>query len=536
MLRSHSLIAKLTFATSLILIVFMALLDYINVNTFKRVMLEYSASNADQLAEIINQSAFDAMLKNDKESLYKMIGRISQNNSIAHVRLIDREGKVAYSSVTSEIGSVIDKSAEACAMCHKYDNPKISAPTMHRSRLFRDTNGKELLGLTNAIYNQPSCYTSACHFHKDSHKVLGILDIEISMENMRQVTHDYHVQFIAMTCMLLILIGIIMTYLTQRLVNQPVQRLVKHTVQVSAGNLDVSVPVKSGDELGKLSESINQMTQNLKMAHEELTEWGNSLEEKVEERTLEIKRIETQLMRSEKLASLGKLVAGIAHEINNPLTGVLLYASIISADKRLDPTLKSDLDLIITESRRCANIVSRLLEFSRESVPRKEAVSLNTLLDMVITLVHNQPTFHNITITRNYSENMPDTLVDPNQIQQVFINMLLNASHAMPSGGTLTISTFMSPTSHFACAEIRDTGHGIDEEDLKHIFDPFFTTKADGTGLGLSISYGIVENNGGKIEVKSRIDQGTSFIVMLPVYDGSLLDDLEGNSNLGFPS
>lgn len=519
--RSHSLIVKLTVVTSLILIIFMALLDYINVNSFKKVMLEYSVSNADQLAEIINQSAYDAMLKNDKESLYKMIGRISKSNSIEHIRLIDREGKVAFSSIAKEIGSVINKSAEACAMCHKYGDPKISASTMHRSRLFQDENGKETLGLTNAIYNQPSCYTAACHFHQDSHKVLGILDIEISIENMRQATHNYHIQFIALTCMLLMLMGIIMTYLTQRLVNRPVQQLLRHTAQVSAGNLDVSVPVKSGDELGALAESVNQMTHNLKKAHEDLTDWGNSLEEKVEERTREIKRIETQLMRSEKLAALGKLVAGIAHEINNPLTGVLLYASIMNADQRLDPALKPDLELIITESRRCANIVSRLLEFSRESVPRKQATSLNRVLDLVFTLLHNQPTFHNINIVKNYDENIPDVFVDPNQIQQVFINMFINAGHAMPGGGTLTISTFSSREGKLACAEIMDTGHGISEEDLNHIYDPFFTTKTEGTGLGLSISYGIVENNGGKIEVKSRIDEGTTFTVMLPIYNSS---------------
>ncbi|MBT1071401.1 sensor histidine kinase [Pelotalea chapellei] len=526
MQKRHSLIVKLTLATSLILIGFMVLLDYLNVKNFQKVMQEYSISTADQMAEIINQSAYDAMLKNDKESLYKMIDRIGKGKSVDHIRLIDREGRIAYSSNNKEIGTVIDKSAEACAMCHKGKDPKLYASTMHRSRLFTNSEGKEMLGLTNAIYNQPTCAVASCHFHQENQKVLGLLDIEVSMANMRLKTQEYHAQFFVIACVMLLITGGSLTFLTQRLVNRPVQRLVRHTTLVSAGDLNSRVPAASGDELGELAKALNRMTENLKMAHEELTRWGYNLEEKVEERTVEIKKIETQLRRSEKLASLGKLVAGIAHEINNPLTGVLLYSSILTADKRLDPELKPDLERITSESQRCADIVSRLLEFSREAVPRKEAVSLNALLDKVVTLVHKQPTFSEISIIKDYSGHMSDILVDPNQVQQVFVNLFINASHAMPSGGTLTIRTCMINDDGFACAEIKDTGHGIDAEHLNHIFDPFFTTKADGTGLGLSISYGIVENNGGKIEVKSRLGEGTTFTISLPVYDNGFLDDI----------
>jgi len=262
------------------------------------------------------------------------------------------------------------------------------------------------------------------------------------------------------------------------------------------------------------------MTVNLKTAQEELKEWGSSLEQKVEERTREIKQIEQHLRRSEKLASLGKLVAGIAHEINNPLTGVLLYSSIVNSDKRLDSDLKPDIEKVISESRRCADIVCRLLEFSRESTPHKEAISLNSLIDKVLDLIHNQPSFHDIAIEKCYADDLPNVLVDLGQMQQVFINIMLNASQAMSvAGGTLTITSYLSDDRSFVCAEFSDTGCGISEEDLAHIFDPFFTTKSEGTGLGLSISYGIVENNDGKIEVKSRLGKGTAFTVLLPVHD-----------------
>lgn len=521
-----SLITKLTLATTLILIGFMALLDYINVKNFRNAILNYAISNADQVAEVINQSAYDAMLKNDKDSMYAMIKRIGQDASFEHIRLIDREGKVVFSSTKDEIGAVLDKNAEACTMCHKSnDNPRLHVSSKQRSRFFTNREGKEVLGFTKAIYNQPACSAAACHVHPEKYSVLGMLDIIVSLEDMNNKSHEYRLEFFLFTCFLLIFIGVLINVLIQRMVNRPVKLLTKHANLVSAGILDAKVTAVSDDELGKLSESVNMMTVSLKMAHEELKEWGNNLEHKVEERTREIKLIEQHLLRSEKLASLGKLVAGIAHEINNPLTGVLLYSSIVNSDKRLDAELKPDMEKIISESRRCAAIVSRLLEFSREAMPHKEAISINSLLEKVVNLVHKQPDFQDITIIKDYADNLPDVLVDPGQIQQVFINMILNASHAMYEGGTLTLSTSVDDNHSAVRAEITDTGCGISEDDLSHIFDPFFTTKSEGTGLGLSISYGIVANNGGKIEVRSVLGKGTTFTILLPVYDRSLFDD-----------
>lgn len=521
-----SLITKLTLITSLILIGFMGVLDYINLGNFRNAMIEYAVSNADQVAEIINQSTYDAMLNNDKASLYQTISRISQSNSIERIRLIDRDGKVAFSSIKEEIGTSINKTTDANVMNHITDTPPIDAKTINRSRMYRAENGKEVLGFTKAIYNQPGCSTEACHFHRNEHTILGVMDISISLENLQKKSNEYRLQFIVMTCLLLLLIGVLITFLTRRLVNRPVQRLMKHISQVASGNLDARVAATSNDELGELSVALNRMTDNLAKASAELNVWASSLEHKVEERSQEIKRMETQLHHSEKLASLGNLVAGIAHEINNPLTGVLLYASIISEDSRLNPMLKADLERIIAETRRCAEIVKQLLEFSREAVAHKEAISITTLLDKVVGLLYRQPSFHNITITCNYAPNLPDVFVDPSQIQQVFVNLFINASHAMPDGGELTITTTLFNGGSYVRIEIRDTGCGIGQENLNLIFDPFFTTKAEGTGLGLSISYGIVKNNGGKIEVSSTVGVGSTFMIQLPVCDeGETVND-----------
>jgi two-component system NtrC family sensor kinase len=511
-----SLIAKLTFATLLILLVFMGVLDNINLKNFRRVMIDYAASNAEEVANIINQSAYDSMLKNDKDSLYHMIERIAESSNIEHILLIDKKGTVVFSNIKEEIGSVIGKHADKCVVCHNSSSPGVSTSSMNRSRIMTTRSGKEAINFTKAIYNQPACFTAPCHFHSADDTVLGLLDISVSLEMLRQKSHGYRLQFIMLTCLLLLMIGMLITILTHYLVDIPVQRLVRHSAQVASGNLESRVPVTSRDELGELSESVNRMTESLGRADRELKGWADSLEHKVAERSQEIMRMEEQLRRSEKLASLGTLAAGVAHEINNPLTGILLYASILDSDKRLDPALLPDVEKVITETQRCAGIVKDLLEFSRESLPEKETIALDAVLDEVATFFHQQPDFKNIAITNNYDSNLPLVSVDPSQIRQVFMNLVINAGHAMPHGGNLEISTYRSVDGKNAFVEIKDNGIGISDENLARIFDPFFTTKADGTGLGLSISYGIIENNGGKIQVKSRVGEGSSFTVMLP--------------------
>jgi two-component system NtrC family sensor kinase len=346
--------------------------------------------------------------------------------------------------------------------------------------------------------------------------VLGYLDISISLETLRQKSHEYRLEFILLACLLLLMIGVLVTVLTHYFVDIPVQRLVRQSSLVAQGDLEARVPVTSRDELGELSEAVNSMTESLGKAEKELKGWADSLEHKVEERSREIMQMEEQLRRSEKLAALGTLAAGVAHEINNPLTGILLYSSIINSDKRLDPALLPDVQKVISETQRCAGIVKNLLEFSRESLPKKEGIVLDSILDEVAMFFHKQPDFRDIVIRKIYGKGLPQVSVDPNQIRQVFMNLVINAGHAMPNGGDLEICTYLSADGEYVCAAIKDNGVGISEDNLTRIFDPFFTTKSIGTGLGLSISYGIVENNGGSIEVKSRVGEGTTFTVMLP--------------------
>jgi two-component system NtrC family sensor kinase len=512
-----SLIAKLTIGTSIILLVFMVFFAYINIATLKTMLLEAAISDADKLSETIIKTTHYEMLEDNRPRAYEMIQEVGTLQGVEHIRMINKSGTITFSTEKEEIGRYLDKTEAGCNMCHTSGEPKVQASTMNRSRVFFNRDGKQVVGMAKAIYNEKSCYLSSCHFHPPKQRILGVLDIIVSLENMHTLIGYYRNKIILMTILMLLSISLAITFFTHRLVNRPIKNLLTQTQRVAKRDLDARVENASRDEMGELAEAFNQMTASLKSARMEREEWGKNLEAKVAARTREIKQIQIQLIRSEKLVSLGRLVAGITHEINNPLTGILMFANLTCQSPHLDPALKSDIEVIINEAQRCAKIVRGLLDFSRESIPQKKPTSLNKVMDVTIALIGHQSSFHNIDILRDYQPDLPLIPVDENQMEQVFINILLNASQSMPNGGRIHIKTY-TEDAEYACLQVADTGAGIREEDMGKIFDPFFTTKSDkGTGLGLSVSFGIIERHGGKIEVQSKVNEGTTFTIKLPL-------------------
>jgi two-component system, NtrC family, sensor kinase len=300
---------------------------------------------------------------------------------------------------------------------------------------------------------------------------------------------------------------------------RPLREMVGATRKIAEGDLCLELPITSKDEIGQLAESFNHMLVRLKQARQELEDYGRVLEEKVEERSQQLRKIQASLMQSEKLASLGRLASGVAHEINSPLTGILTFSHLLMRKLKDNPELQKELELIVRETTRVSTIVRGLLDFARESKPQKRPCNINELILHTLSLVERQSVFQNIRIVKNLDPQVPIILLDANQIQQVFMNILLNAADAMATGGSLTISSSPVPGDSFVRVNFSDTGCGIPEENLNRIFDPFFTTKADkkGTGLGLAVSYGIIDRHRGRIEVQSEIDRGTTFTIQLPV-------------------
>jgi signal transduction histidine kinase len=233
----------------------------------------------------------------------------------------------------------------------------------------------------------------------------------------------------------------------------------------------------------------------------------------------EHRKLEKQLLRSEKLSSLGKLSAGIAHEINQPLTGVLTFAHLLLRKFKDDEKTRKDLETIVRETTRIRGIVQGILDFARETPMQKKPRKIEEVLDQTLEIVVHQQRFFGITLEKKYDPSLPEVVVDSNLMEQVFMNIILNALDAMHGSGTLTVKTRLN--DGWAEVEFSDSGTGMPEEILDKIFDPFFTTKDStegmGMGLGLAVSYGIVKNHNGDISVSSKAGQGTTFSIRLPL-------------------
>ncbi len=514
----QSLIFKLTVITSLVLAVFMSIFAYMHIDTLNKHVVEEAASHADRIMETVIKTTHYEMLKAEKDQVYLMMDEVGKQDNIEKIRMINKDGVITHSTKREELGVVLHKQDAACSICHAGDTPLLQASTLDRGRIIRNEKGRKALGMTKAIYNQPSCYTASCHAHPRETRVLGMLDAIFSLEKETAEIATLRNKTILLTIIMLLLTATLITAFTQRIINWPIQVLLNHSRRVAAGDLDAKIDSGSKDELGKLADTFDAMTDSLKKARRELEEWGQNLETKVAERTQEIRNMQDQLIRNEKMASVGQLAAGVAHEINNPLTSILMYSTLLRDSERLDPELKEDVSVIASEVQRCARIVKGLLEFSREHVPQMSACSLNQVLADTLALIENQFSSANMEIHTYFQEDLPPIFADANQLEQVFINIMINSLHAMEEGGDLTITTGLISDEAFAYVDVADRGCGIPEADLCRIFNPFFSTKEHrGTGLGLAISYGIIENHRGTIAVTSQVGSGTTVRVSLPL-------------------
>lgn len=278
-------------------------------------------------------------------------------------------------------------------------------------------------------------------------------------------------------------------------------KLVSASREVALGNLDAKVEISSSDELGEMADSFNVMASSLKQRDEQLKEFARN-----------------KIMESERLALIGQLAANVAHELNNPLQGIVTYSHLLLERVSSENSATSSAQKIVTQANRCRDIIRGLLDFSRQRKPDTTVCDINSVLDECVSLLENQASFHNIQTVKELEDGLPMILVDPSQMQQVFINIIINAAEAMEEGGQLTLKTRFDPNDEFVEIDISDTGHGIPEENMEKLFDPFFTTKdvGHGTGLGLAISYGIIKEHQGTISVESEVDKGTTFQIRLP--------------------
>ncbi len=321
---------------------------------------------------------------------------------------------------------------------------------------------------------------------------------------------------IALLCFVLIML---VTYFLTRSLMRPLEEMVSASRNIAAGDLSRRVHISDQSEFGLLATSFNDMLDRISEMKSQLEQWAKTLEQKVEERTQQLVTMQTQAARQQRLASVGQLAAGVAHEINNPLGGILTFASLVQEELPAESPLRGDLDEIVQQAVRCRKIVAELLEFSREREAQMTLANINDVVARTLALLERQALFHDINVDRRFDPQMPMTVMDESQMQQVFMNIILNAVHAMSERGDLSIETGCDQLRQQVFVRISDTGCGIPPEHREAIFDPFFTTKdpGKGTGLGLAVAARIIQAHGGRTDVESEVGKGTTFTIFLPL-------------------
>ena len=525
----NSLKFKVASYVIFVLIIAALVFAMILVRNNREELMQQVTNNSGQLSRVVISSTRFAMLQNQPSHVDRIIQDVGDQDDIEKVRILSKEGVIIHSSEESEIGTKVDLEAEACLACHLDEQSRLESPMFGRSRFFNSQNGKRMLGSTAVIHNEPTCEGAGCHEDTQTQPVLGVLDIVYPLDRIESTLRSNTYTVFGLSFGFIIFAGFLVSYLVHRLVYVPLSDLDEGAERLAKGDLENSIPVRSKDEFGQLAKSFNSMTHALRKSRVDLENWGRTLEQKVEEATLELKKAQAESARSEKLASVGLLAAGIAHELNNPLTGVLTFAHLVRKNLPDGSPDAEDLDLVIRETKRCASIIRRLLDFSREKTPEKTYSNLNELVMETVQLIAQPAQVNDIEIEVKLDEQLPVIWMDENLIKQVIMNMLVNAQHAIESEGHITIRTRLLAADEcpdsvkepqdMAEVTITDTGCGISEVDLHRIYDPFFTTKGvgKGTGLGLSVSHGTIEAHGGTIEVASTVGEGTEFRIYLPI-------------------
>ncbi len=438
---------------------------------------------------------------------------------------------------------IVDRVWELVYKGEKYRDQNVGTVTIFQNDLRISTNvrtdeGKRALGtrvseeVYDAVLTRGEIWSARAFVVNDwyiseyepiknlNDEIIGILYVGV-LEKAYVSTRNN----VITTFMLIASIGFIMivgiSYLMTRSITKPLSEMVEVTKSIAMGDLNREVKIVSKDEIGELAFSFNKMLGSLKKMHAELEEWGKTLEQKVKSRTEELGAMQNTLMQSQRLAALGKLAAGIAHEINNPLGGILVLSSLVLEDLKEDDPHRENLQEVIKQTMRCRDIVKGLLQFSRQEKGKTEYVNVNDVLNSTLSLIEKQAMFHDIDVIKNFEQDLPMILGDQSQLQQVLINIILNAVQAMKEIGKLTIDTYHDNKNDMVVIDVNDNGCGIPEDALDRIFDPFFTTKevGEGTGLGLAIAYGIVTKYQGRMTVKSKVEEGTTFTIKIPVVD-----------------
>jgi len=502
--------------------VLLALFTVLVVREHRRHLMASVSLSAGRASDIIRHATRVSMMRNQRTELYEIIQNLGTQPGIDLVRIYNKQGFIMFSTRADEVQHQVDLQADACRRCHVGAVPRRTLEGGEPARIFTEGEHR-VLGWISSIPNEPDCSTAPCHAHPPDQTVLGVLDVWMSLDRvdaqMRASSRNMQLMALGVAAV----VALAFAWLIYRLVQRPVEQLIVGTRAVAQGDLDHTIPWRSEDDLGVLATSFNTMTEELQRAHEENRRWSETLEDKVAEKTRELRRAHAHLMQMDRMASLGKLSATVAHEINNPLAGILTFARLVEREIETGPptsqgleSMKRSMQMISSETRRCGEIAQSLLVFARTSALRTESVHLLEIVNRSLGLVRHHFELRNIEVLQTVTGQDDAVSCSPAEIQQALMGLFVNAAEAMPHGGTLTVTTHLE--TDWVRVAVQDTGVGIAPEVLPRIFEPFFTTKSEtkGVGLGLAVVYGIMQRHGGRVDVESKVDVGSTFTLVWP--------------------
>ncbi len=516
---------KLILALALIVLIVKSIALVVNVRNQEARLLESMTIGADQLSRGITSATWQMMLADRREAAYSVMRTIALKQGIDRIRMFNKDGELMFSTAPGE-PTLVDKRAEVCTPCHASSTPLVKVDVPNRARDFREPDGRHKLAMITPIYNEPSCTYAPCHAHPANVSVLGVLDLQMNLSRVDQEINSLRMRTALLSVMEVGLIGAFIVFFTRQVVARPIRKLIKATNAISDMQLDRPIRIESSEELAELAHSFDEMRQRLREAMAQNAEFTHQLESKVRERTSQLEAAHLKLIQSDRMASLGQLAASVAHEINNPVSGVLNLSMLMQRILKEDgippgrvEEFRRYLSQVTSETSRVGRIVSDLLSFSRRSKPQRSAADINAIVQTTVSLVTHKLQLSGVEVTLDLAPDLPHVKCDASQIQQVAMNLVLNAAESIKGAGRVTVVTRRAAGGDEVVLEVRDTGSGIPPELLGKIFDPFFTTKEEGkgVGLGLAVVYGIVEAHGGGIDVESRVGEGSEFRVTLPV-------------------
>ena len=491
-----SLFFKVILVTSLILIFAISLNVYWNTALHEGSIESLTQEKAKIIAEFIEKNVVRAMEKGRHFDIHQVLQNFAIYKGIWKIYIFRPDGTIMATTYERELNKKVENV-----------NFYLKKRYFEKEETWRNQAGgivrEAVYYYVNPIQNRPECFQ--CHDKKD--QVVGVLVVAESMREMHGMIYKVQMHSIILAIITILFLSFVLGFLFSRVINVPIKKLTDTMKKAEEGDLNARVNIKSRDEMGSLGENLNIMIEKLNVAREEAEQYHQEL-----------------IQRADRMASIGELASGIAHEIRNPLAGIQGAIQILAEEFPKEDPRKQGSDEIQKQIYKLERLVKDLLNFAKPVTRNYLPTDINELVDKVLSFFMTQRGKSvDIKIEKNFVPSLPKAMIDPSSMEQAFLNIILNAQKAMSRGGTFTVSTLALPGRKDDGKEVQeiqivfeDTGIGIPGENLPKIFNPFFSTRSDGTGLGLSITKNIVEQQGGKIEVESQVNAGTKFIITLP--------------------